>query len=401
MVSMVERRFIRKMMERVCRVASLINPVLPKSSRKILFYESVPDYMNNYELMRYMVKNNYDKRYHIYYFPDISKECHLDKKYQNITFSNNLVLAFYLFLTSKFVFLDTGNMRMIPSTKQKVVYMDHGLPFKLAGGLNKIIDKTFPKDLIMPVNYFLSSSEKFDAMYCDAYTLKKKQLLRCGRPRTDALYKKEHYLETIDIDKSKYNKIIMWMTTYRITNNGRTMDTTNENWSATNLPILTDMNMIRKINDYLAEYNMLLVIKIHASSIFDKKSIQELSNVRLLLDNDFVCKGVQIYDLLKDFDVLITDYSSVFLDYVICDKPMIFITDDIKEFTKRHGFFFENPLEFMPGPKVNNYDELIAGLDRIDVDSAKYRVKRAKVREFCHHFQDGQDASRMLKILGV
>lgn len=400
-MSIVEHTLFRKMMEVGCRLASIINPIIPKSSRKVLFYESTPDYMNNYELMKYMVCNEFDQKYNIYYFPNIKKECKLDVNYDNVKFSNNLALAFWLFLTAKFVFLDTGNMRMIPSKKQCVIYMDHGLPFKLAGKLNKVFDKTFPKDLIMPVNYFLSSSAKFDSMYCEAYNIGPEQLIRCGRPRTDALYKKEICLDRIGIDKSKYSKIIMWMTTYRITNNGRTKDTTSENWSKTNLPILTDMEKIKQLNEYLKNQDMLLVIKIHASSVFDVKSIQEVSNVRLLMDKDFVDKGIQIYSLLKDFDVLITDYSSVFLDYVIVDKPIIFIVDDIEEFNKLHGFFFDNPLEFMPGPKVNTYDELVKELNELDYNEIDFHTNRMFVKDFCHYYQDGNDSKRILTLLGI
>jgi len=400
-MSIVEINLVRKVMEIGCRFASLINPIIPKSEKKVMFYESTPDYMNNYELMRYMVDNNYDEKYKIYYFPNIKEECRLDNKYQRVNFSNNLLLAFYLFITTRVVFLDTGNMRMKPSKKQAVIYMDHGLPFKLAGKLTKTFDKTFPKDLIMPVNYFPSSSENFDEMYCEAYNITPKQLLRCGRPRTDALYKKSNNLHKVGIEKTKYEKVIMWMTTYRVTNNGRTFDTKEENWSATNLPILTDMHKIRQINDILKVKNYLLVIKIHASSVFDENSIQELSNIRLLVDKDIVDKGIQIYDILKDFDALVTDYSSVFFDFSIVNKPMIFITDDFEDFNNLHGFFFDKPFDFMPGPKVNTYEELIKEISLIDDNEKDYLREREELRTYCHYFQDGKDSKRVLDLLGV
>ena len=400
-MSIVENNIVRKIMEVGCRIATWVNPVIPKREKTILFYESTPDYMNNYELMRYMVKEGYDKKYQIYYFPNIKKESNLGEEYRRVVFSNNLALAFYLFLRSRVVFLDTGNMRIVPSKKQAVVYMDHGLPFKLAGRLTKTFDKTFPRDLIMPVNYFLSSSKAFDVMYCKAYNLEKKQLLRCGRPRTDAFYKTGCHLKKIEIEKEKYKKIIIWMTTYRITNNGRTCDTKDKKWSTTNLPILVDMQKIKEFNEYLKEKEYLVVIKIHASSIFDETSIQELSNIRLLLDPDIVCKGIQIYDIVKDFDALVTDYSSVFLDFLLVDKPIIFITDDFRDFNKLHGFFFKNPLAIMPGPKINSYQELIEELNMLNQNEKNYRSKRQKLRDICHTYQDGKDSQRTLDLLGI
>ena len=388
-------------MEIGCRAGSVLNPLITKNKKNIVFFESAPGFMNNYVLMKYMVQNGLDKEYNIYYFPDIRVECNLGKTFERVRFSNNLMYAYFLFLTSFYVFIDTGNMRMTPSKGQCVVYMDHGLPFKLAGILRKSFDWTFPRDLVMPVNYFPSSSPNFDDMYCATYCLDKKQIIRCGRPRTDALYKEKSYLGLLGIDKGQYSKIIMWMTTYRIASNGRAMDTESKNWSKTNLPILTDMQEIRRVNDYLRERNFLLVIKIHQGSVFRKESIQNLSNLKLLLDKDFVNKGVQIYDILKDFDALVTDYSSVFLDYVIVDKPIIFITDDIEEFSKRHGFFFDNPLEYMPGPKVNSYDELISQLDRLDDNATEYKETRKKLKDFCHYYQDGHDSARLLELLNI
>lgn len=398
-MSITHNSILRKIMEKVCRVASKINPIIPKSSDRILFYESTPDFMNNFELMKYMIDNKYDEKYNIYYFPDIRSKCNLGEKYHRIKFSSNIAKAFMLFLTSKFVFLDTGNMRMKPSKNQTVLYMDHGLPFKWAGiGRDTA---SIPLDMLMPVTSFLSTSSQFDKMYRDCYCLNQNQLIRCGRPRTDAFYKKDSHLSEIGIDVEKYSKIIIWMTTYRIPKDMRCVDTNNSNWSSTELPILTDMSKINSINKYLREIGYLLVIKIHASSVFNENSITNLSNVKLIQDEDFASKGLQIYDLIKDFDCLITDYSSVFMDYSITEKPMIFITDDFEEFNQLRGFFFDDPLSFLPGPKVNNYDELLGAISSIDINEKEYASERKQVKDFCHYFQDGKDSERLLKILGV
>lgn len=403
-MNIINNNITRKLIEEGCRIASVVNPIIPKNKKRVLFYESTPGYMNNYSLMKYMVSVGYDKKYKIHYFPDIRKEANLDKKtYGGIKFGKGLGSAFMLFLTSKYVFLDTGNMRMKPTNKQCVIYMDHGLPFKLDGLLVKGYGKksSIPQDMIMPVNYFISTSPQFDQMNLDTFALNQKQLLRCGRPRTDAFYSNQNHLDLAGIDKLKYKKIIMWMTTWRVAKNGRAVDTTDKDFSSTSLPLLKDMDIISKFNEYLKKRNYLLVIKIHQGAVFDENSIDNLSNVKLLLDKDIVSKNIQIYDILKDFDLLITDYSSVFLDFSITLKPMIFITDDIKEFEQLHGFYFDDPLEFMPGPKVNSYDELIDSLENIDQSEIEYGDKRKQLRDYCHYYQDGKDSARLLDMLGI
>lgn len=404
MTNLVENNIIRKFMEIGCRIATIINPLIFKKVKYVVFYESAPAYMNNYVLMKYMVSMGLDKKYKIFYFPDIREEANLDEEtYKNVSFSNSISLAFILFLVSKYVFLDTGNLRMKPTKKQCVVYMDHGLPFKLDGLLRKKYNKktSVPKDLIMPVNYFISTSPEFDQMNRDSFNLSQNQLLRCGRPRTDALYSRKNYLNVIGIEKEQYNKVIMWMTTWRVAKNGRAVDTTNETFRSTSLPLLTDMDIISRFNEYLRKKNYLLLIKIHQGAVFDENSINDLSNVKLLLDKDIVSKNIQIYDILKDCDLLITDYSSAFLDYSITLKPMIFITDDIKEFTELHGFYFDDPLGFMPGPKANSYDELIDLLNNIEQNKIEYSKMREKLKNYCHYYQDGRDSARLLELLGI
>ena len=403
-VNIVNNNVSRKILELVCRMASIINPLIPKNENRILFYESSPGYMNNYTLMKFMVANGYDKKYRVYYFPDIRVEANLDsKKYSDIKFGNGLLSAFMLFLTSKYVFLDTGNMRMKPTNKQCVVYMDHGLPFKLDGLLIKGDGwaTSVPKDLIMPVNYFISTSPNFDQMNIDTFDLSKQQLIRCGRPRTDALYSNRNYMDLVGIDKSKYEKVIIWMTTWRVAKNRRRHGKRAERPSDKTLPLLDDMRIISKLNEYLKKKNYFMVIKIHQTEMFDESSIDNLSNIKFMIDRDIVSKNIQIYDIVKDFDVLITDYSSVFLDFVITLKPMIFITDDIEDFSEMHGFYFDNPKGFMPGPKVNTFDELINSLDNIDQNDDDYKEKRIQLKDYCHYYQDGKDSSRLLSLLGI
>lgn len=400
-MGIIQRTRIRKTLEVGCRIASIINPYIPKRKNRILFFESIEDFMNNYVLLKYMVENNYNQKYKIYYFPDIRNTANINEKYNNVVFSNSVIRAFILFLTTKTVILDTGNMRMIPSKNQAVAYLDHGLPFKCAGAMSKHPDKSVPMDLIMPVNYFSCPSANLDEMYKKTYLLKQEQILRSGRPRTDAFYKRNNNLLQIGIDAAKYNKVIMWMTTYRISKDRRLVHTKKKNWSETNLPILVSNKELQKMNEELVKLNYYLVIKIHASSMFDKNSFSTYSNIMLLRENDFVSKGLQIYDLLKDFDALVTDYSSVFLDYLLINKPIIFVTDDIEEYKEANGFYFESPLDFMPGPKVNNFEELKSSFESIDENQLLYEKKRKEIRDFAHQYQDGKDCERILGLLGI
>src|SRR5690606_7699314 len=75
-----------------------------------------------------------------------------------------------------------------------------------------------------------------------------------------------------------------------------------------------------------------------------------------------------IRDLYLISDVLITDYSSVFFDYAILNRPIIFYVFDIEEYRdKLRGFYFNLEKE-APGPLVKTTEQLINVIKRIETD---------------------------------
>ena len=99
-----------------------------------------------------------------------------------------------------------------------------------------------------------------------------------------------------------------------------------------------------------------------------------------------------IIKLLHLTDVLITDYSSVFMDYVLLDKPCIFYPYDYEEYIKGRELFtdyFEN----VPGPVVRTFDELTQVMKSPQVDAQKYRAFKSYHLGSC----DGSSAKRVIE----
>src|SRR5690606_36606293 len=77
-------------------------------------------------------------------------------------------------------------------------------------------------------------------------------------------------------------------------------------------------------------------------------------------------KHDDIRDLYLISDILITDYSSVFFDYAILKRPMVFFVFDIDDYRDRlRGFYFDFE-KYAPGPLVKTTDELIAEIQKIE-----------------------------------
>ena len=88
------------------------------------------------------------------------------------------------------------------------------------------------------------------------------------------------------------------------------------------------------------------------------------------------CHDEDLYALMHVSDVLISDYSSVILDYSLLNKPMIAYIDDVEEYDQTVGFNLDYQKEF-PGPVCFKEDELMDALKDIHTnpDISRFQQK--------------------------
>ena len=100
-----------------------------------------------------------------------------------------------------------------------------------------------------------------------------------------------------------------------------------------------------------------------------------------------------INELYIASDILITDYSSVFFDYSILERPIIFYMYDLEHYANEmRGFYLS--LDELPGPIVQTEDDLIREIKKADRWKAD-----DKYREFVKRFnpyEDGNSSKRVL-----
>lgn len=85
-------------------------------------------------------------------------------------------------------------------------------------------------------------------------------------------------------------------------------------------------------------------------------------------------------EILPFFDALITDYSSIYIDYLPVDKPILFVKDNHEEFLAERGLAFEYE-EYFPGRKIETFEAFLRHLsDCVDDGTDRYREDRAFVR---------------------
>jgi CDP-glycerol glycerophosphotransferase len=108
-----------------------------------------------------------------------------------------------------------------------------------------------------------------------------------------------------------------------------------------------------------------------------------------------VTRYPDIADLYLAADALVTDYSSVFFDFVLTDKPMVFLAPDLVEYRDENRGFYLDYHEVVPGPVCLTTDEVVADLAAGD----GWAERRAAFRREFAPFDDGGASARVIDAL--
>ena len=101
--------------------------------------------------------------------------------------------------------------------------------------------------------------------------------------------------------------------------------------------------------------------------------------------------------LLPHTDLLITDYSSVYFDYLLLNRPIIFAPFDMESYQAIDREFYEDYHLATPGPKCRNWDEVIETIDNILRGNDPYAQSRIEKRHIYHSYFDTNNCQRIVK----
>lgn len=102
-----------------------------------------------------------------------------------------------------------------------------------------------------------------------------------------------------------------------------------------------------------------------------------------------------INDLYVISDMLITDYSSVFFDYAILKRPIIFYMYDLKEYQEDiRGFYID--LKELPGNIIENEKDLVKEINKLS-EHFEYDERYKKFTEKFNSLEDGNATKRVLE----
>ena len=361
-------------------VLSVANKIVPKSDDIVLLYSPNLGIEHNLKPLRdYMIKHNYHKRYRI--ICSVVSEQYFEKdglKYVK-QFSGIM-----WFLRAKHVYYTTGQVPIKPSKDQIVVHMDHGTTAVKTGNLLSKINNG--DDFFF--TYYCAPSPLYVDIVKAEFNCQRENIVINSEPVTDIFYE-----ECEQYDLGDYQKIGLWMPTFRQSDYLGYDDSAEEDL----LPTLKPEDY-ESFNTLLKNLGIKLIIKLHDMQDLSKYDILEYSNLEIYSGKDFSKKGYNLYKLMKQSDFILADYSSVFLQYLLLDRPMGFVIPDFEDYKEKRGFVFENVQDYMPGSRINTKEELFDFLKGIANGEDHYAEQRKRVNDKVNYYQDGKSCERLITI---
>lgn len=367
-----------------------LNFLIPKSRDKIFIFDKRFRKDNVWAISEYLSLNNRYSKYHIFYYTKTD----FTPKGNIIVISNGLV-ALWIQLRSKYIFYSYTDIKKFRSVRSQVIVDTmHGSPLKNIGYLsgNSKFKKLWKFENTF--TYIICASDFFKDIIKKSFGASEKQCLVLGYPRNDYIFSNKNVISKLNLEKS-FDKILFWMPTWR-----KHSKTGKNNESNIDFPIINEDN-IYCLDEFLFRNNIFIFIKPHPNQLILKILSQNYSNIKILTNDDLEREDIFLYELFNDVDALLTDYSSVYFDFLLTMKPIGFTIDDFDSYEDKRGFVVDNPLDIMPGAKITNIHELIKFLSDIKKGTDNYYQERAAINDLANKYKDGNSAQRVIEFLGM
>lgn len=365
-------------------------------TKKKIIFESNPILSDNTFPVFEKIYNNQKFQFHTFFWVSFSENDTskiLKRNYKNISIIemfpktkinriSNFLRGYYHVASSQAYFYSHRNIGVgKPKINQKIVNITHGVPLKNSAGLH---DSTALQTDIISLSDFSST------LRLSTYDGGEKLIKELGFPRNDILIcNKDHEKNLQNI----FGDFIVWLPTYRTHRSKLDPDKSDF------FPLDLEIKDWESINKLLVKNNYKLMIKPHPAQQI-KIDLEGLEAIMVIDDTWIFNRGIQLYDLLSFSRALITDYSSVYVDYLLTDKPIIFTFDDIDSYLSEWGFTVPDIYEYTPGIHVHDKIEFVKELELSLVEEKDPKQKeRKRLTKVFHKYQDGNSTDRVISIL--
>jgi CDP-ribitol ribitolphosphotransferase len=296
--------------------------------------------------------------------------------------SYHLAASSHIFLSDNF--LPMAYLNLGPETT--VVQLWHAAGAFKKFGLSSVTDnelRELERKISEKLDYIVVSSDKVAPFYEEAFGVPKKKVLGLGIPRTDFYFENNNgdYIKNLKErfeaanSQIKNKKIVLYAPTFR---DQPSMDK----------KIINNFN-VKLFNEELKD-EYCLMVRLHPQ--INQGVLEEhLQSGELINVTDYPDEK----ELLLLADILITDYSSIMIEYALLNKPIIFYPYDYQYYIKEERGFYVDYMADVPGPVAFTPQEVIGIIKKDSYDFQK--IKNFVKSQF--DYLDGKSTKRLINYI--
>ncbi|MCG2753479.1 MAG: CDP-glycerol glycerophosphotransferase family protein [Desulfobacteraceae bacterium] len=182
-------------------------------------------------------------------------------------------------------------------------------------------------------------------------------------------------LETVSACRSRGQKICLYVPTFR-------------KELADPFQTVIDLS---KLSAFAQQKDLLIVLKLHPYM----HGHSRISRYPNLLEYAPLC---DVYPLMPLCDLLITDYSSIFFDFLLFNRPIVFFAYDLESYLNHDREMYFDYDDMTPGAKCYTYDELEIQLESIVRRGCEdgYAEMRSRICSYAHDHKDNKATQRLI-----
>ncbi len=361
----------------------IVYRVLPKFNYAVIF--GSPDYEGSALALQEKLNETSLRRVIFFICGNVSDQFQLKPKTKVVRKDSVQGALYFLFARYVFFTHECFMRRFPPNVVSVNVW--HGMPIKKIGWLSE-------GDKGIAAHYTIVTSEFWTDIMQKAMIAFDGTLIT-GLPRNDQLLSNPASVRSRlkFLRGNAFKKKIVWLPTYRKSVFTQVPEHGRDSGNVFGMPGIT----AEALNDLFKRHDAFAIVKPHPWSRL-KQSI-ELSNLAVVDDQWLRDRGLTLYELLGQMDVLVTDISSVVVDYLILDRPVIHSFPDLAEYESSKGFTINPVTDYLVGPMAVNAEELFDCLSRVLQGEDAHAAQRKRMRQLFHKYTDGDSTNRLLKHL--
>lgn len=287
------------------------------------------------------------------------------------------ILARYLFITH-------GHFINRSPSNQFCVNLWHGIPYKLIGKLDGQAGRV---DTMV-----VATSELTQDIFAKSFGIETSRVAITGQARTDRLFveNRQALRQRVFPGVDQNTKIFLWLPTYRTTqySGGRT-----DGNHFDNVFNCSEFDQ-DEFNRYLVSHNSICFVKPHPMALQQRPT--QNSNLVYVDENWLQEQCMTLYQFAGLSDCLISDISSIIVDFMLLDRPIVLMFEDIKEYESSRGFSFNPIADWLPAPVALNFGSFMDEVDAVVRGEDLHRAKRNELKSVFFEFDDAGSAARIL-----